>query len=70
MHVCAPTVMVMSMSNINIYYSYIYTYRAGLQPGDVVTHVNGREIKSAGDVYDALERTPVLNLVVHRGQKK
>uniref|UniRef100_A0A6A7G1X7 Serine protease HTRA2, mitochondrial n=1 Tax=Hirondellea gigas TaxID=1518452 RepID=A0A6A7G1X7_9CRUS len=45
-------------------------YHAGLQPGDVVTHINGHEIRAAGDVYRMLEKPSDLTMVVHRGNNR
>lgn len=31
-------------------------FRGGLQPGDIVTHIDGKPIKRAQDVYDLLRQ--------------
>ncbi|XP_023946400.2 uncharacterized protein LOC112051830 [Bicyclus anynana] len=33
-------------------------YNGGLQPGDIVTHINGTPVRTAADIYAALESTP------------
>ncbi|XP_076059231.1 serine protease HTRA2, mitochondrial-like [Oratosquilla oratoria] len=42
-------------------------YHSGVQPGDVVTHINGHKITSARDVYKLLESEGDLQLIVVRG---
>uniref|UniRef100_A0A131Y8D9 Serine protease HTRA2, mitochondrial n=1 Tax=Ixodes ricinus TaxID=34613 RepID=A0A131Y8D9_IXORI len=44
---------------------------AGLQPGDVITRIGGKEARSSQDIYRALEAwKPVEIEVIHRGSKK
>ena len=38
--------------------------------GDIIIEISGRQIKSAADVYDAVEKSEILNVVVIRGQTK
>ena len=45
-------------------------YHAGLQPGDIVTHVNGKEITSSRNIYDTLDGQGDLNMVVQRGNQR
>ena len=40
--------------------------KAGVQPGDIVTHINGKEIYDSGDVYKLLETEDALKLSVVR----
>ncbi|CAD7086979.1 unnamed protein product [Hermetia illucens] len=42
----------------------------GLLPGDIVTHVNGKEVKSTADIYNALSEKSKLNLTVHRAERQ
>lgn len=43
----------------------------GLNPGDIVTHINGKEVLSTVDVYAALsEKGTLLEIDVYRGLKK
>ncbi|XP_053669391.1 serine protease HTRA2, mitochondrial [Anopheles marshallii] len=45
-------------------------YNGGLQPGDIITHINGKEIKNSSDVYDLLlEQDKKLSMSVYRGQQ-
>lgn len=47
-------------------------HQGGLQPGDIVTHIDGKPIKSANDVYDILKQTKTKNLkmsVTRHGKK-
>ncbi|KFB38864.1 AGAP000240-PA-like protein [Anopheles sinensis] len=42
----------------------------GLQPGDIITHINGKEVKTSADVYDVLKgTTKSLAISIHRGQQ-
>ncbi|XP_039279558.1 serine protease HTRA2, mitochondrial [Nilaparvata lugens] len=43
---------------------------SGLQPGDIVTHINGQVIESATTVYKILENISTLNITVLRGQSR
>lgn len=45
-------------------------YNGGLHPGDVVIRINDSVVKSASDVYKALETAPELRLVILRKQQK
>jgi HtrA serine peptidase 2 len=40
--------------------------RAGLQPGDIITHINGIAIHKSGDVYELLESTEDLHVTLSR----
>lgn len=45
-------------------------YQAGLQPGDIVTHINNHDIHSSRDVYKFLEGRAELSMtVVRNGQR-
>ena len=41
--------------------------KAGIQPGDIITHINGNEMHTSGDVYDLLEKEDVLDVDLIRG---
>jgi len=43
---------------------------AGLKPGDIVTHINGKPIHGSRDVYKLLEGSEDLNFTVIRDQNK
>ncbi|KAH8383325.1 hypothetical protein KR009_007992 [Drosophila setifemur] len=46
-------------------------HSGGLQPGDIVTHINKKEIKNSSDVYDALaDNSKTLDMVILRGVKQ
>ncbi|XP_064630905.1 serine protease HTRA2, mitochondrial-like [Lineus longissimus] len=42
-------------------------YHGGVRPGDVIVKVNGNPVKSATDIYKAVESSQDLDLTVHRG---
>ena len=44
--------------------------RAGLQDGDVIISLNGKEIRSAQDVYDVLKHHREVHALVVRGNEK
>ncbi|KAL5016632.1 hypothetical protein ScPMuIL_006221 [Solemya velum] len=41
-------------------------YNAGLQPGDIITSINGKQVKAASDVYSALEKGETLKTTILR----
>lgn len=46
--------------------------RSGLQPGDILTHINGNPVTHANEIYDFLEKYPKERLqvtVVRFGQQ-
>uniref|UniRef100_A0A182W597 Serine protease HTRA2, mitochondrial n=1 Tax=Anopheles minimus TaxID=112268 RepID=A0A182W597_9DIPT len=46
-------------------------FSGGLQPGDIITHINGKEIKSSSDVYELLlEKDKKLSMTIYRGQQQ
>lgn len=46
-------------------------YSGGLDPGDILTHINGREVLSTSDVYKALSETgTALEMHIYRGLKR
>uniref|UniRef100_A0A182QEE8 Serine protease HTRA2, mitochondrial n=1 Tax=Anopheles farauti TaxID=69004 RepID=A0A182QEE8_9DIPT len=46
-------------------------HSGGLQPGDIITHINGNEIKSSGDVYDVLtHQGKQLAITLYRQQQQ
>ncbi|KAL7728142.1 hypothetical protein ACLKA6_002275 [Drosophila palustris] len=46
-------------------------HSGGLQPGDIVTHINKKEIKNSSDVYDALaDGSKELDITILRGVKQ
>ncbi|KAM7360096.1 HTRA2-related serine protease [Cochliomyia hominivorax] len=43
----------------------------GLSPGDIVTHINKKEIKTSSDVYEALaDNSKTLDITIFRGPKR
>ncbi|XP_041781290.1 serine protease HTRA2, mitochondrial [Anopheles merus] len=45
-------------------------HSGGLQPGDIITHINGKEINSSGDVYELLAaQEKKLAITIYRGQQ-
>ena len=40
--------------------------RAGIQPGDVITHINGIEIHQCSEVMEFLETNEELNVTIRR----
>jgi HtrA serine peptidase 2 len=48
-----------------------FSFSGGLLPGDIVTHINGKDVKNSSDVYDVLtEKGKTLNMTVYRGPEK
>lgn len=46
-----------------------YDYSSGLQPGDIITHVNGDPVMAAVNIYKILEKPGSLQLeIVRKGQ--
>ncbi|XP_047539622.1 serine protease HTRA2, mitochondrial-like [Vanessa atalanta] len=46
-------------------------YNGGLQPGDIVTSINGSPVRSAGDLYSVLETAPgKLSMLIVRGKTR
>ncbi|XP_048454482.1 serine protease HTRA2, mitochondrial-like isoform X4 [Rhincodon typus] len=45
-------------------------YLAGVRPGDIVVEINGRVVKTAEDVYQAVHRENSLTVVVRRGSEE
>ncbi|CAH2097242.1 unnamed protein product [Euphydryas editha] len=46
-------------------------YNGGLQPGDIVTTINGTPVRSASDIYNALENAPgKLTMQIVRGKTR
>lgn len=46
-------------------------YNGGLQPGDIVTHINGKPVHSASDIYMMLENSSgSLRIDVVRGRQR
>lgn len=47
------------------------SFRGGLSPGDIVTHINKKEIKTSSDVYEALaDNSKTLDITIFRGPKR
>jgi len=43
----------------------------GLSPGDIITHINGKEVKSSADIYEALSQPgKALNMNIYRGMNR
>jgi PDZ domain-containing secreted protein len=52
-------------------YSASSNSSGGLLPGDIVTHINGKDVKNSSDVYDLLsEKGKTLTMVIYRGSDK
>nr|XP_006629206.1 PREDICTED: serine protease HTRA2, mitochondrial [Lepisosteus oculatus] len=41
-------------------------YRAGVKPGDVVLEINGKQVKTAEEIYNAVRTSDSINMVVKR----
>lgn len=50
---------------------YFFSFKissGGLYPGDIITSINGREVKNSGDVYELLSaKERELNITIYRG---
>ncbi|CAB3377044.1 Hypothetical predicted protein [Cloeon dipterum] len=42
-------------------------HKGGLRPGDVVTHINGQQVKNVQDIFKCLDNNQSLNVLVKRG---
>jgi HtrA serine peptidase 2 len=64
--------MCKSMSTPNfMFQSPYFDFSGGLLPGDIVTHINGKDVKNSSDVYDVLtDKGKTLNMIVYRGPEK
>lgn len=50
---------------------FICFYRAGLQAGDIITHINGIPVKQAADLYSLTKPEENTKLaLIHEGKKK
>ena len=48
---------------------YLYTIcSAGIQPGDVITNINGETVTSSRDVYNAVSSSSELRVTLQRGR--
>lgn len=46
-------------------------HTGGLHPGDIVTHINGNEVKNSNDIYRILDgKQKALDMIVYRGLEK
>lgn len=42
-----------------------------MHPGDIITHINDKEMKSSADIYEVLsEKGNILNLSLYRGMQR
>lgn len=41
-----------------------------MQPGDIVTSINGNEVKGTTSIYEAIKSNDKLKIGVYRGLKK
>lgn len=48
----------------------LWFFSAGLQPGDIVTEVNGQKIEGASSIYKILETADSLKMTVFRQRQK
>lgn len=61
----------MSLLMFSLLLLLCYPYSGGLMPGDIVTHINRKQVKTSSDVYDALSQSAkTLNLTILRGDKE
>lgn len=42
--------------------NYLICFSGGLQPGDIVTHIDGKPVKHANDIYSILSNTKSRSL--------
>lgn len=49
----------------------IFKTSGGLHPGDIITHINGKQVSSTSDIYTILaEKGKPLDTIVQRGMEK
>lgn len=46
--------------------SFLHPHRDGLQIGDVIKVINGKEVYNVDDVYKAVETSDELNMIIRR----
>lgn len=55
----------------NFFFWFSFYRRGGLNPGDIVTKINGKEVHTTADIYSFLsEKGKALNMTVYRGTQK
>lgn len=58
-------------SILNDFHCISSYYSGGLNPGDIVTHINGKEVHNTSDIYSFLsEKGKALNMIIYRGTKR
>lgn len=60
----------MTLNFLVYYYFYFSHCSGGILAGDIIISISGSPIKSAADVYDAVEKSERLQVMVIRGNKK
>lgn len=61
-----------NISYILSHFNYRLFYRGGLQPGDIVTEINGKRVQNVNDIYEVLGNQSIRLLkmtVVRYGQR-
>lgn len=52
-------------------FKLLFNISGGLHPGDIITHINGKQVSSTSDIYTILaEKGKPLDTIVQRGMEK
>lgn len=54
------------IQQITLLINFFTIFRCGLQPGDIIAEINGRDVDGMRCVYEALETESILRLKIFR----
>lgn len=66
-----PIIFFLISNDFKLICCFFSFYSGGLNPGDIVTHINGKEVHNTSDIYAFLsEKGKALNMTIYRGTKR